>query len=34
MSTTIILVIVAVILGILYFLKRSARLRKQAKKDL
>jgi len=34
MSTTIILVIVAVILGILYFLKRSARLRKQDKKDL
>ena len=33
-STTVILLIVAAILGILYFLKRSARLRKQAKKDL
>jgi len=34
MSTEVILIIVAVVLGILYFLKRSARLRKQAKKDL
>ncbi len=34
MTTTVILIIVAVILGVLYFLKRSARLRKQAKKDL
>lgn len=34
MSTTVILLIAAVIIGILYFLKRSARLRKQAKKDL
>jgi outer membrane murein-binding lipoprotein Lpp len=33
MSTTVILIIAAVILGTLYFLKRSARLRKQAKKD-
>jgi preprotein translocase subunit YajC len=34
MSTTLILIIVLVILGILYFLKRRARLRKQVKKDL
>ena len=34
MSTTVILIIVAVILGVLYFLKRSARLRKQTRKDL
>ncbi len=33
MSTTVILIIAAVVLGTLYFLKRSARLRKQAKKD-
>ena len=33
MTTTIILIVVAVILGVLYLLKRSARLRKQAKKD-
>ena len=34
MSTTVILIIAAVIVGILYLLKRSARLKKQAKKDL
>ena len=34
MSTTVILIIAAVIVGVLYFLKRSARLRKQRKKDL
>ncbi len=34
MTTTVILIIAAVILGILYFLKRSARLKKQTKKDL
>lgn len=34
MTTTIILVILAVILGILYFAKRSARLKKESKKDL
>ncbi len=34
MSTPVILIIVAVILGILYLLKRSARLKKQTKKDL
>jgi len=33
-STPVILIIVAVILGILYLLKRSARLKKQTKKDL
>jgi hypothetical protein len=33
LTTTIILIVVAVILGVLYFLKRSARLRKHAKKD-
>jgi hypothetical protein len=33
LTTTIILIVVAVILGVLYLLKRSARLRKQAKKD-
>ena len=34
MSTTVILIIAAVILGVLYFAKRSARLRKESKKDL
>lgn len=34
MTTTIILIALAVILGILYFMKRSARLKKQAKRDL
>lgn len=34
MSTPVILIIVAVILGVLYFLKRSARLKKERKKDL
>lgn len=34
MSTTVILIILLVILGILYFLKRRTRLRKQVKKDL
>jgi preprotein translocase subunit YajC len=34
MSTTAILIIVLVILAVLYFLKRSARLKKQAKKDI
>ncbi len=34
MSTPVILIIIAVILGILYLLKRSARLKKQTKKDL
>jgi hypothetical protein len=34
MSTEVILIIAAVIIGTLYFLKRSARLRKQARKDL
>jgi hypothetical protein len=33
-STPVILIIIAVILGILYLLKRSARLKKQTKKDL
>lgn len=34
MTTTVILIILAVILFILWYLKRSARLKKQAKKDL
>jgi hypothetical protein len=34
MSTAVILIIIGAILGILYFLKRSARLRKQTRKDL
>jgi len=34
MSSTVILIIAAVIVGILYLLKRNARLKKQAKKDL
>jgi len=34
MNTTIILIILAVILGILYLLKRKARLKKQAKKEI
>ncbi len=34
MTTIVILIIAAVIVGILYFLRRSARLKKQAKKDL
>ncbi len=34
MSTPVILIIIAVVLGILYLLKRSARLKKQTKKDL
>jgi hypothetical protein len=34
MTTTVILIIAAVILGILYFLKRSARLKKEVRKDL
>ena len=34
MTTTIILIIAAVIVGTLYFLKRSARLKKQRRKDL
>lgn len=34
MSTEVILIIAAVVLGTLYFLKRSARLRKETKKDL
>jgi hypothetical protein len=34
MTTTIILIIVAVILGVLYFARRNARLKKQAKKEL
>ena len=34
MSTTAILIIAAVILGVLYFLRRSARLKKEARKDL
>jgi hypothetical protein len=33
-STPVILIIIAVVLGILYLLKRSARLKKQTKKDL
>jgi hypothetical protein len=33
MSTEVILIIGAVILGALYWLKRSARLKKQAKRD-
>lgn len=34
MSTGVILIIIGVILGILYFLKRSARLRKGRKREL
>jgi F0F1-type ATP synthase assembly protein I len=34
MSTGVILIIIGVILGILYFLRRSARLKKQTRKDL
>ena len=34
MTTYIILIVLAVILGALYFMKRSARLKKQAKKDI
>jgi len=34
MRLTIILIVLAVILGILYFMRRSARLKKQAKKDI
>ena len=34
MSTEAILIIIGVILAILYFIKRSARLKKQTKKDL
>ena len=34
MGTTIILIILAVVLGILYLMRRNARLKKQAKKDL
>ncbi len=34
MSTTTILIVAAVILGVLYFVKRSTRLKKQAGKDL
>jgi hypothetical protein len=33
LTTTIILIVAAVILGVLYLLRRSARLRKQARKD-
>ena len=34
MSTGVILIIIGAILGILYLLRRSARLKKQAKRDL
>lgn len=34
MSTTVVLIIAAVVLGTLYFMKRSARIKKQAGKDL
>jgi len=34
MTTTIILIIAAVILGILYFAKRNARLKKESKRNL
>lgn len=34
MTTYVILIVLAVILGTLYFIKRSARLKKQAKKDI
>lgn len=34
MTTWIILIVLAVIFGVLYFLKRSARLKKQTKRDL
>lgn len=34
MGTTILLIVLAVIIGILYLMKRSSRLKKQAKKDI
>jgi prolipoprotein diacylglyceryltransferase len=34
MTTYIILIVLAIILGVLYFMKRSARLKKQTKKDI
>lgn len=34
MTTWIILIVLAVIFGVLYFLRRSARLKKQTKRDL